>query len=310
MEQNNQKRRSYSNGQNTLGNRDYNQGNSSYRDNDNDNDFSSGNRDYDSGSGQNGDYNNNRRSSGQRNRNGNSNEGSGGGSSYDRNNRFGSGNYNTGNGDYNSGSDYSRSYGEGNYGSDNNRSNYNSDYGDNNRSQDYGRFNQSQDYGRNRGYGNNDNRNDRNWWNRTKDEMSSWFGDDDAQRRRERDQQDTHRGKGPKDYKRSEERIREDINDRLSDAWDVDASEIEVKVDGSEITLSGQVTSKNEKRRAEDIAEQVSGVSSVQNNLRVGKNQGSNQQHNGTTANILGSNGSGNAGNGSTESKTKLAGKV
>jgi len=64
------------------------------------------------------------------------------------------------------------------------------------------------------------------------------------------------------------------VSDRLSDSHDVDASEIDVKVEGTEVILSGQVSSKNEKRRAEDIAESVSGVSNVQNHLRVGQQQG------------------------------------
>jgi osmotically-inducible protein OsmY len=78
-----------------------------------------------------------------------------------------------------------------------------------------------------------------------------------------------HRGRGPKNYTRSDERIREDINDRLSDdAW-LDASEIDVQVSSCEVTLTGTVNSRDDKRRAEDLAEQVSGVRHVQNNLRV-----------------------------------------
>jgi hypothetical protein len=78
-----------------------------------------------------------------------------------------------------------------------------------------------------------------------------------------------HRGRGPKGYTRSDERIREDVNDRLSDDPHVDASEIEVTVSSCEVTLSGTVDNRDAKRRAEDIAEQVSGVRHVQNNLRV-----------------------------------------
>jgi len=78
-----------------------------------------------------------------------------------------------------------------------------------------------------------------------------------------------HRGKGPKNYQRSEDRIREDVSDRLSDDYVIDASDIDIKVSGSEVILSGTVASRNEKRRAEDIAESVSGVTNVQNQLRV-----------------------------------------
>ena len=78
-----------------------------------------------------------------------------------------------------------------------------------------------------------------------------------------------HRGRGPKNYTRSDDRIREDVNDRLSDDSWLDASEIEVQVSSCEVTLTGTVNSREDKRRAEDLAEHVSGVKHVQNNLRV-----------------------------------------
>ena len=59
------------------------------------------------------------------------------------------------------------------------------------------------------------------------------------------------------------------MNLRLTDDPLVDASDIEVAVQDREVTLSGHVASRYEKRRAEDIVEAVSGVSHVQNNLRV-----------------------------------------
>jgi hypothetical protein len=78
-----------------------------------------------------------------------------------------------------------------------------------------------------------------------------------------------HRGRGPKNYTRSDSRIAEDINDRLSDAGDLDATHIEVAVKGGEVTLTGTVASRHAKRRAEDLADDVSGIKHVQNNLRV-----------------------------------------
>lgn len=105
----------------------------------------------------------------------------------------------------------------------------------------------------------------RGFWDRATDEVASWFGDEDASRRREQD----HRGVGPKDYTRSDERIREDANDRLTDDWRVDASNVTVSVDKGEITLNGTVASREAKRRAEDVVDRISGVKHVQNNLRV-----------------------------------------
>jgi hypothetical protein len=78
-----------------------------------------------------------------------------------------------------------------------------------------------------------------------------------------------HRGKGPTGYIRSDGRILDDISDRLSDDDRLDASDIEVKVEAGEVTLNGHVASREDKRRAEDLAESVSGVRHLQNNLRV-----------------------------------------
>lgn len=78
-----------------------------------------------------------------------------------------------------------------------------------------------------------------------------------------------YRGVGPRNYRRSDERILEDINERLTDDHHIDASDIGVKVEGGEVTLSGTVEDRAARRRAEDIAESVSGVGHVQNDLRV-----------------------------------------
>ena len=111
---------------------------------------------------------------------------------------------------------------------------------------------------------------DRDWWDRTKDEVSSWFGDDDAERRRRMDKTVSHRGKGPKDYQRSQDRIREDVCDRLSDDERLDATNVQVQVQGNEVILTGTVNSREEKRRAEDLVESISGVQNVENRIRVG----------------------------------------
>lgn len=121
------------------------------------------------------------------------------------------------------------------------------------------------------GRGSRDDYEDRGFFERAGDEVRSWFGDEDAERRRDRDMREAgmHRGRGPKGYQRSDARIMEDVNDRLTDDPHLDASEIEVSVTGREVTLSGTVNSRFEKRHAEDLAESVSGVTHVQNNLRV-----------------------------------------
>jgi hypothetical protein len=76
-------------------------------------------------------------------------------------------------------------------------------------------------------------------------------------------------GRGPKGYQRSDDRIRDEICDCMTDDPALDASEIEVAVVQGEVTLTGSVTSRDQKRRAEDVAERASGVRDVTNQLRV-----------------------------------------
>ncbi|HEX8059654.1 MAG TPA: BON domain-containing protein [Cyclobacteriaceae bacterium] len=106
-------------------------------------------------------------------------------------------------------------------------------------------------------------------WNQRGDESYD-FGEHN-QRRSSHYSSDlaNHRGKGPKGFTRTDERIKEDINCRLTDDAYVDASNIEIGVENSEVTMTGTVPDRSSKRRAEDIAELVSGVSNVENRLRV-----------------------------------------
>jgi osmotically-inducible protein OsmY len=78
-----------------------------------------------------------------------------------------------------------------------------------------------------------------------------------------------HTGRGPKGYQRSDERIREDVSDRLTAHGRIDASDVEVRVQGTEVTLIGFVDSREAKRAAEDLAEDVPGVREVHNQLRI-----------------------------------------
>jgi hypothetical protein len=78
-----------------------------------------------------------------------------------------------------------------------------------------------------------------------------------------------HVGKGPKGYQRSDERIREDVSERLAQHPEIDATDIEVQVNNGEVTLTGTVEERHIKRMAEDVAEGLSGVKEVHNQLRV-----------------------------------------
>jgi hypothetical protein len=78
-----------------------------------------------------------------------------------------------------------------------------------------------------------------------------------------------HTGRGPKGYRRSDDRINEDVSEALSQDPDLDASEIEVKVQNGEVVLTGTVEERQFKRMAEEIAERCSGVQDVRNEIRV-----------------------------------------
>ena len=78
-----------------------------------------------------------------------------------------------------------------------------------------------------------------------------------------------HRGKGPKGFEPSDDRIRERVCEALADDHNIDATNIEVSVHKGEVTLSGAVDDRETKRMAEDCVLQCSGVRDVHNQLRV-----------------------------------------
>jgi hypothetical protein len=206
---------------------------------------------------------------------------------------------------------------------------------------EYERGSEERDYGRGpgprRSYGD-----ERGLLDRAGDELRSWFGDEDAQRRRMMDEREdrwrdrtaergwsgegAHRrdrsddvprqwgyidrgewrgpdwrgqygsgtqgtswygrpdayggqnvGRGPRGWQRSDDRIKEDVCERMTQDPRLDASDLEVRVANCEITLTGSVADREAKRLAEDIAESVSGVRDVHNQIRVTSGQDSEQ---------------------------------
>jgi len=77
----------------------------------------------------------------------------------------------------------------------------------------------------------------------------------------------------PKSFKRNDERLKDDIHEELIRHGHIDASDIEVQVKDGEVTLTGQVVSRHDKRIAEELAEKVLGVHDVQNQLKVKQQQ-------------------------------------
>jgi hypothetical protein len=88
-------------------------------------------------------------------------------------------------------------------------------------------------------------------------------------------------GRGPRSYRRADDRICEDVNERLTADPRVDASDIEVRVQNGEVTLSGSVDDRRTRRLAEEIIEDLPGVRDVRNDLRVSRNEGWSQREGG-----------------------------
>jgi len=78
-----------------------------------------------------------------------------------------------------------------------------------------------------------------------------------------------HVGKGPRGYRRSDERILEDVNQALLDCGSLDATDVEVACKDGEIVLRGAVADRRSRRLAEAIAVAQSGVRDVRNEIRV-----------------------------------------
>lgn len=78
-----------------------------------------------------------------------------------------------------------------------------------------------------------------------------------------------NKGREPRGYRRSDERIREVIQEELSADTEIDASSIVPDVTDGEVELTGTVRDRFTRRRCEDIVWNISGVSQVLNNLRT-----------------------------------------
>lgn len=75
------------------------------------------------------------------------------------------------------------------------------------------------------------------------------------------------RGRGPRGYKRSDERIKEIICEHLTEHPYIDASDIEVEVIDGEVRLTGSVSDRRAKRLVEEVVADCSGDAPIDNRL-------------------------------------------
>lgn len=76
-------------------------------------------------------------------------------------------------------------------------------------------------------------------------------------------------GIGPRNYRRADERVWEDINERLTAHPDIDASDIDVTVEDGVVTLNGTVNSRGARRLAEEIIDDIRGIKDIHNKLKT-----------------------------------------
>ena len=93
--------------------------------------------------------------------------------------------------------------------------------------------------------------------------------------------------RGPRNYKRSDERISDDIHERFDRHPRIDSREVTIEVNDGDVTLKGQVHTRLEKRMIEEMAEDVFGVRNVQNLVRL---QETSEPHLGSGTSALNSN--------------------
>jgi len=93
-----------------------------------------------------------------------------------------------------------------------------------------------------------------------------------------------YRGMGPRSYTRSDERMLEDINERLTEDDYLDASDLTVRCVNGVITLEGTVAERWMKHRAEDLADASSGVKQVDNRIQVQSQRSGSEQRAGESS--------------------------
>jgi hypothetical protein len=77
------------------------------------------------------------------------------------------------------------------------------------------------------------------------------------------------RGRGPRGYRRSDERLKELICERLTDDPRIDASDVSIEVKDQVVEISGAVDNRRTKYEIEEIVESFGGVQDIDNRLRV-----------------------------------------
>jgi hypothetical protein len=108
--------------------------------------------------------------------------------------------------------------------------------------------------------------------------------------------------RGPKGWKRTDERLKEDICERLYHTQHIDSSDVTVEVKDGKVMLEGSVPQRGMKHALEDLIDACPGVTDIDNRVRV--SQGGSQSQTGQS----GSSGTSGSTSGQTGSTTGSSG--
>lgn len=95
------------------------------------------------------------------------------------------------------------------------------------------------------------------------------WGEERYAAERQEEQGQRRADRGPRTQRRSDETLAQEIRDILTNDPELDATEIEVQVEGGAVTISGVVYGTDARLLAEELVESLTGVREVHNQLRV-----------------------------------------
>ena len=81
--------------------------------------------------------------------------------------------------------------------------------------------------------------------------------------------QGPHRGKGPKSFTPSDERLKERVNELLMEHAEIDATHVEVAVHSGVVSVAGTVEDRQQRRAIEALIEGLFGVRDVQLSIKI-----------------------------------------
>jgi len=104
--------------------------------------------------------------------------------------------------------------------------------------------------------------------------------------------QGTSTRRGPKGWQRTDDRLRDDICERLYNTQHIDSSEVTVDVKNGKVTLEGTVPQRGMKRSLEDLIDALPGVQDIDNRVRVSREESGSQWGSGRSQSGQGTSGS------------------